>query len=93
MSEVVFQVLSAPEGGFTARAVGHCMYVQAQTLKDLEAHAREAVECQLEDGLEPRAVRLVHENGTRGSDERKGNGSSVPQQHETSLNRSINDND
>lgn len=93
MSEVVFQVRSAPGGGFTARAVGHCMFVQAASLAELETHAREAVACQLEDGAPPRAVRIVHENETIRPDEPEANGSSSPRHHDIFLNRSINDND
>jgi len=36
MSEVVFLVEEAPEGGFTARALGHAIFTEADTFDQIE---------------------------------------------------------
>lgn len=43
MSEIVFEVAVAPEGGYTARAVGHSIFTEADTFDELRVMAREAV--------------------------------------------------
>ena len=43
MSEIVFQVAAEPDGGYTARAVGHSIFTEADTLDELREMAREAV--------------------------------------------------
>ncbi len=36
MSEVIFLVEEAPEGGFTARALGHSIYTEADSWDELK---------------------------------------------------------
>jgi dephospho-CoA kinase len=45
MIEVIFVVGDAPEGGFTARALGESIFTEAETVEELEANIKEAVEC------------------------------------------------
>ncbi len=63
MSEVIFLVEDAPEGGYTARALGEAIFTEGETLDDLRAHVREAVECHFDAAQRPRLIRLhmVHE--------------------------------
>ncbi len=49
MTEILFTVEEAPEGGFTARAVGHSIFTEADTLDELRHNVREAVECHFDD--------------------------------------------
>jgi hypothetical protein len=58
MSEIVFVVEQAPEGGFTARAVGHSIFTQADGLVQLRARAREAVRCHFDQGKAPKLIRV-----------------------------------
>jgi predicted RNase H-like HicB family nuclease len=58
MIEVVFVVDEAPEGGFTARAVGESVFTEADTLDELRANIRAAVECHFEGGQAPKVIRL-----------------------------------
>jgi predicted RNase H-like HicB family nuclease len=58
MSEIIFLVEEAPEGGYTARALGESIFTEAQTLDELRANVREAVECHFEDQQRPRVIRL-----------------------------------
>ena len=58
MSEVVFVVEEAPEGGFTARAVGQSIFTEADTLAQLHDRAREAVRCHFDEAKAPKLIRL-----------------------------------
>lgn len=58
MSEIVFVVEEAPEGGYIARAVGVDMVTEADTLSALRASAQEAVHCHFDDGGAPQLIRL-----------------------------------
>jgi hypothetical protein len=48
----------APEGGFTARAVGESIFTEADDLEQLHERAREAVRCQFDEGKAPKLIRL-----------------------------------
>jgi hypothetical protein len=58
MIEIVFVVDEAPEGGFTARAVGESIFTEPGSLKDLRANVRSAVECHFDEGQDPKVIRL-----------------------------------
>ncbi len=64
MSEIVFLVEDAPEGGFTARALGAAIFTAADDLADLAQHVREAVEVHFSDDQRPRLIRLHHVRDT-----------------------------
>ena len=58
MTEILFTVEEATEGGFTAHAVGHSIFTEAGTLEELRQKVREAVECHFDDGKAPKLIRL-----------------------------------
>jgi hypothetical protein len=45
MTELVFLVEEAPEGGYTARALGQSIFTEAETWEELEKAVKEAVLC------------------------------------------------
>ena len=57
-TEIVFQVQEAPEGGYSARAVGHNIFTQGEDWEDLKFMLRDAVLCHFEDGEAPQAIRV-----------------------------------
>ena len=57
-SEIVFAVEESPEGGYEARALGHSIFTQAETLEDLKKDVQDAVRCHFEDNTRPRIIRL-----------------------------------
>jgi hypothetical protein len=63
MSELIFLIEDAPEGGYTARALGESIFTEADDLDSLHANIRDAVRCHYDHGQEPRVLRLhfVHE--------------------------------
>jgi hypothetical protein len=54
MDELIFLVEEAPEGGFTARALGESIFTEADDLDAL----RDAVRCHFDEGRGPRVIRL-----------------------------------
>ena len=58
MSEMIFLVEEAPEGGYTARALGASIFTEANTLAELHAQVRDAVRCHFEEGNAPKMIRL-----------------------------------
>jgi predicted RNase H-like HicB family nuclease len=59
MNELIFLVEEAPEGGYTARALGESIFTEADDLEELRRNVREAVECHFEDGQGPKMIRLL----------------------------------
>ena len=58
LPEVIFLVEEAPEGGFTARALGESIFTEANDLKDLRAKVRGAIHCHFDEGKTPKVIRL-----------------------------------
>jgi hypothetical protein len=58
MNEIIFLVEEAAEGGMIARALGHSIFTEAETLDELRRNVREAVQCHFEDGTAPKVIRL-----------------------------------
>ena len=58
MTEIIFIVEDAPEGGFSARAVGESIFTQAETMDELRAQVRDAVHCHFDFGAAPGLIRL-----------------------------------
>ena len=58
MVEIVFVVDEAPEGGFIACAIGESIFTEADTLDELRANVRAAVDCHFDEGQAPKLIRL-----------------------------------
>ncbi len=56
--EIIFLVEEAPEGGYTARALGHSIFTEGEALEEIRNNVREAVRCHFEDNDMPRVIRL-----------------------------------
>lgn len=57
-TEIVFVAEEAPEGGYTARALGASIFTEADTLESLQESVRDAVRCHFDEAERPRFVRL-----------------------------------
>jgi len=57
-SEVIFAVTESPEGGYEARALGHSIFTEADTLDELRTMVRDAVRCHFDDIERPQLIRL-----------------------------------
>ena len=58
MNEIIFLVQEAPDGGYTARALGQSIFTEGDTLDELRQNVREAVACHFDDGAHPQVIRL-----------------------------------
>jgi len=58
MDELVFAVEEAPEGGYTARALGVGIFTEADDLDALAERVRDAVICHYDEVDRPSVVRL-----------------------------------
>ena len=58
MNEIIFIVEEAPEGGYTARALGASIFTEADDMAALHRNVREAVRCHFDDGDAPTIIRL-----------------------------------
>jgi hypothetical protein len=63
MNEIIFLVEEAPEGGYSARALGESLFTEAEDLAELHANVRDAVVCHFDPDRMPKIIRLhfVHE--------------------------------
>lgn len=58
MTELIFVVEEAPEGGYTARGLNAPIFTEADTLDDLPNRVRDAVRCHFDEGQAPKVIRL-----------------------------------
>lgn len=58
MTEIIFQIEDAAEGGYAARALGHSIFTEAWSLDELRENVRDAVRCHFDEGTGPKLIRL-----------------------------------
>lgn len=58
LNEILFVVTESPEGGFEAKALGHSIYTEADTIEGLREMVRDAVACHFDDTERPKVIRL-----------------------------------
>lgn len=58
MTEIIFVVEQAPEGGYTARTLGESICIEADTEAQLRLAVQDAVHCHLDEGHSPKISRL-----------------------------------
>ena len=56
--EIIFLVEEAPEGGYTARALGHNILTEADSFAELKKMVQDAMQCHFEPEEMPRLIRL-----------------------------------
>lgn len=60
MDELIFLVEDAPEGGYTARALGVSIFTEADDLDGLRERVRDAVRCHFD--VRPETLQVSNEN-------------------------------
>ncbi len=58
MNEIIFIVEDAPEGGYSARALGESIFTEADDIKSLHEQVRGAVVCHFDQDSAPKIIRL-----------------------------------
>lgn len=56
MNEIIFIVEEAPEGGYFAHALGQSIYSQAESIQELHANVRDAVQCHFYEPEKPKLI-------------------------------------
>lgn len=57
-TEIIFVIEESPEGGYEARALGHAIFAQGETLEEVREAVKDAVRCHFEEAERPRIIRL-----------------------------------
>ena len=57
-NEIIFIVEESTEGGWTARALGHSIFTEAESDEELKENIKEAINCHLEGENIPKIIRL-----------------------------------
>ena len=57
-SEFIFIVEESPEGGYEAKAVGHSVFTEAETIDELKRRVQDAVRCHFDSTDRPSLIRL-----------------------------------
>lgn len=57
MNEIIFLIEEAPEGGYTARALGESVFKESETLDELKKNIKEVVDCHFDDDKTPKPIR------------------------------------
>jgi hypothetical protein len=58
MNEIFFIVEDAPEGGYTAKALGESIFIDADTHEELHTNVQDAVRCHFDEEKAPKMIRL-----------------------------------
>ncbi len=58
MSEIIFIVEEATEGGYIAKALSNSIFTEADTLESLKESIKDAVRCHFEPDDMPKIVRM-----------------------------------
>ena len=56
--ELIFMVEEAPEGGYTAHALGYSIFTEAETVEKLRVEVLDAVRCHFDEAERPLVARL-----------------------------------
>lgn len=57
-TEIIFIIEESPEGGYEARAIGHSVFTEADTLDELKTSIQDAVHCHFDSADNPSLIRL-----------------------------------
>ena len=58
LREIIFIVEESPEGGYTAKALGHSIFTEGDDLAELKEMIKDAVLCHFEEQERPRIIHL-----------------------------------
>ncbi|MEN6326233.1 MAG: 2-oxoisovalerate dehydrogenase [Syntrophomonas sp.] len=56
--EIIFLVEEAPEGGYVAKALGHSIFAEGETIEEIREEIKDAVRCHFDEDQTPKIVRL-----------------------------------
>lgn len=57
-SEIIFIIEESLDGGYEARAVGHSIFTEGDSIEELKENIVEAVACHFDPDKKPKIIRL-----------------------------------
>lgn len=57
MTEIIFIAEESPEGGYEAKALGHSIFTEGETIEELKKNIKEAIHCHFETDA-PKIIRI-----------------------------------
>ena len=57
-SEIIFYIEESLDGGYEARALGHSLFTDGETIPELKENIRDAVRCHSDEGSAPSVIKL-----------------------------------
>ncbi len=57
-TEIIFVVQESSEGGYEAKALGHSIFTEADTIEELRLMVKDAVECHFNNEDRPQTIHV-----------------------------------
>ncbi len=57
-NEIIFYIEESYDGGYEARALGHPIFTDGETIQELKSNIKDAIHCHFEEGEAPQIIKL-----------------------------------
>jgi hypothetical protein len=57
-NEIIFYIEDSYEGGYEARALGHSIFTEGDTIEELRENIKDAVICHFDENQAPQVIKL-----------------------------------
>jgi len=57
-NEIIFYIEESMDGGYEAKALGHSIFTEGETIDELKSNIREAVHCHFDEKDMPQIIKL-----------------------------------
>jgi len=57
-NEIIFYIEDSIEGGFEAKALGHSIFTEGDSIEELKENIRDAVQCHFDEKDMPQIIKL-----------------------------------
>lgn len=58
--EIIFTVSEAPEGGYTARALGYSIFTEGDTIDEVKRNIKDAIDCHFDETMVKPKMAYIH---------------------------------
>ena len=57
-NEIIFYIEESPEGGYEAKALGHSIYTDGDSINELKENIKDSIHCHFEENEKPQIIKL-----------------------------------
>jgi len=57
-NEIIFYIEESFDGGYEAKALGHPIFTDGETVEELKINIKDAIHCHFKEGETPQIIRL-----------------------------------